>query len=230
MARNDHPCGNCRFYEQSLWHPVGGDTVATLSRSFTRRNLVASEAVYLQGAPNEGAYCVSQGLIAIRSFGPDGDSSLLRLAYPGDVIGFRAFLTGRDHRTEARALVQSRVCVVARRDAKQVVQGCPAVLARLAERFAAELDHCHDRIQDAGRLPNRTRLALLLQKLMQVHGTQSGAVWRMYLPISRQDLADLLGVQPETLSRLMGRLQAEGQIQASGRWIEMPLPDTRLAS
>ena len=221
MTKNEHPCANCRFYEQSLWQPVAGSTVSTLTRSFTRRKLDTGAVLYHQGAASDGIYCVSRGLIALRNFGPDGGSSLLRLVYPGELIGYRAFLTGREHRTEAQALLPSRVCVVAQRDAKQVVQACPAVLARLAERCADELDLCHERIQEAARLSNKTRLARLLDQLMSAHGEEEGSLWRMRLPISRQDLADILGVQPETLSRLMKHLQDEGRLRSSGRWIEM---------
>ncbi|MCB1367009.1 MAG: Crp/Fnr family transcriptional regulator [Rhodobacteraceae bacterium] len=224
MTSARHPCAECRFHAQSLWQPVSNGAVSTLSRSFSRRELEAGATLYHQGAASEGVYCVSRGLIAIRSFAPDGGSSLLRLAYPGELIGYRAFLTGREHRTEARALVDSRICVVAHRDAKKVIQACPAVLARLAERCADELDQAHERIQEAARLPNKARLARLLDQLMLAHGAAEGGRWRMRLPISRQDLADILGVQPETLSRLMKRLEVDGQVQSSGRWIEMRAP------
>ncbi|MCF3592683.1 Crp/Fnr family transcriptional regulator [Rhodobacteraceae bacterium LMO-12] len=230
MTKKEHPCGNCRFYEQSLWQPVAGSDISTLTRSFTRRELDSDSVLYHQGAASEGVYCVSRGLIALRSFCPDGSSSLLRLAYPGELIGYRAFLTGREHRSEAQALLPSRVCVVAHRDAKQVIQACPAVLVRLAERCANELDQCHERIQDAARIPNKQRLAQLLEDLMAAHGKEEGDVWRMRLPISRQDLADILGVQPETLSRLLRRLQDEGLLQSSGRWVEMPSLKHREAS
>lgn len=224
MTKARHPCAECRFHAQSLWQPVSDGAVSTLARSFSRRELEAGAVLYHQGAPSEGVYCVSRGLIAIRSFAPEGASSLLRLAYPGELIGYRAFLTGREHRTEARALLGSRICVVAHRDAKKVIQACPAVLARLAERCADELDQAHERIQEAARLPNKIRLARLLEQLMLAHGAAEDGKWRMRLPISRQDLADILGVQPETLSRLIKRLEEDGQLRSSGRWIEMQGP------
>ncbi|MBK6465850.1 MAG: Crp/Fnr family transcriptional regulator [Rhodobacter sp.] len=219
MKETEHPCAKCSFHAQSLWQPVAGAALSTLARSFTRRELDEGGTLYHQGVPSDGVYCVSRGLIAIRTFGPDGGSSLLRLAYPGDLVGYRAFLTGRGHRTEARALMPSRVCVVARHDAQRVVQACPAVLARLAERCADDLDRYQERIQEIARLPNKARLLRLLDQLMTAHGEAEGDIRSMRLPISRRDLADVLGVQPETLSRLMKRLEAEGLLRSSGRMI-----------
>ena len=44
----------------------------------------------------------------------------------------------------------------------------------------------------------------------------------MKLPLSRGDLADLIGVQPETMSRLVKRLEADGDFHFSGRMVRMP--------
>jgi hypothetical protein len=94
--KSEHPCANCRFYAQSVWQPVAGCTVSTLTRSFTRRELDTGSVLYHQGVSSDGVYCGSCGLMAIRSFGLDRASSLLRLAYPGELIGYRAFLINRD--------------------------------------------------------------------------------------------------------------------------------------
>ncbi|WP_240931646.1 Crp/Fnr family transcriptional regulator [Parasedimentitalea denitrificans] len=198
--------------------------MSTLSRGFTRQDLSAGQPLYHQDDDNRGVYCVSKGLIALRTHHMDGSSTLLRLAYPGEIIGFRSFLEFRPHRTEARALLTSRVCTVAQRDAQQVVQTNPSVLTRLASRCITEIDRNHDRIIAAAKTPNKLRLVGILQRLMTAHGTQIDNHLRMHLPLSRTDLADLLGVQTETVSRLLKRIQQDGTFQVSGREFQMPLP------
>ena len=225
MTQIKHPCGQCRFHADSLWQPVEGAPLSTLARGFHRRDLSAGEIVFGQGEAPGGVYCVSRGVIALRAFAPEGRSHLLRLAYPGELIGYRAFLTGREHRTEAQALVPSRVCRVGRRDAEQVIQAAPEVMARLAMRCADELDRYQDRVQTMAALPNRDRVLALLEQLMAAHGETRDGRRHMRLPISRRDMSDMLGVQPETLSRLLGRLAEEGLAICSGRWVEMPLAE-----
>jgi CRP/FNR family transcriptional regulator len=218
-----HPCGSCRFYTDSIWQPVASGSISVLSRGFSRKDLRSGQPLYHQNDENRGVFCVSKGLIALRTHHLDGSSTLLRLAYPGEIIGFRSFLENRPHRTEARALLTSRMCNVARRDAQQVVHGNPSVLTRLASRCITEIDRNHDRIIAAAKVPNKQRLVDILQRLMTAHGTQAGDHLRMHLPLSRADLADLLGVQTETVSRLFKRIQQDGTFQVSGREIQMPL-------
>jgi CRP-like cAMP-binding protein len=223
--QSQHPCGNCGFYSESVWQPVAEGSVSLLARGFVRRDLDAGQVLFEQASENRGVYCVSKGLIALRTRHADGASTLLRLAYPGEIIGFRAFLGNRPHQTEARALLDSRVCTVARRGANRIVQANPTVLARLAARCIEEIDRNHARIIAAATTSNKQRFADLLLRLMQDHGERTGDCLQMQLPLSRSDLADLLGVQPETLSRLVGRLEKDGFCRISGRRVMIPVPD-----
>lgn len=220
--KNLHPCGKCAFYSESVWEPVNKGSVSILNHRFSRRDLAEGQVVFEQGSQNSGVTCVSRGLIALRSLHSDGTSTLIRLAYPGEIIGFRSFLKSSPHQTEARALIPSRVCHVTQSGARQIATANPDVLSRLATRCIDEIDRVHDRIISAATLSNKKRLAKLLMQLMLEHGQQHDGCYQMRLPLSRSDLADLIEVQPETLSRLVGRLEKDGYFSFSGREVRVP--------
>ncbi|SOC16060.1 CRP/FNR family transcriptional regulator [Rhodobacter sp. JA431] len=222
-----HPCGRCIFYEKSLWHPVGLGSVSQLTGGFSRREIAQGEVLFEQGAPNRGVFCVSKGLFALRSHNADGSSTLMRLAYPGEIIGFRSFLGQGEHQTEARALMPSRVCTVARMSAERLIRHHPAILERLMVRAVAEIDRSHARIIAAATTSNKERLSKLLAWLMARHGAPEGEEMHMQLPMTRSDLADLIGVQRETMSRLVKRLEEDGVYRFSGRevWMQGVLED-----
>lgn len=220
-----HPCGECRFGAISVWQPVAEDQRGVLARSFLRRPLDKAEVIFAQGAPPEAVYCLSRGLVALRSYRPDGASVLVRLVYPGDILGFRSFLADDAHQTEATALVPSRVCLVARREAREIVQGSPQTLGRIAGRCAEELARARNWQRAAAKADNRERLAQLILQLADGLEPGNEGPLRLRLPLSRRDMAAALGVEPETVSRLIGRLRSEGVIQVSGRWIEIEALD-----
>ncbi len=221
---SDHPCKGCAFYQGSVWQPVESAGLSFLKRGFMRKELAAEQVLYAQDDENRGVFCVSAGLIAVRTHHPDGTSTLIKLAYPGDIIGFRSFLANAPHKTEARALVPSRICIVAHRDVSNVIRASPAVLQRIAERCVTEIDSNHARIISASVKPNRERLRDLLLELMQRHGHRHGDRLCMHLPLSRSDLADLIGVRLETMSRLLRQLKDDGTLTVSGRDIGMAVP------
>jgi len=221
-----HPCGKCAFYSDSVWQPIDPGSVSVLARGFSRKELNEGQSLFKQGDENRGVFCVSAGLIALRTLHANGTSTLIRLAYPGEIIGFRSFLGKREHHTEARALLPSRVCTVVRRDANQIVKGNSAVLMKLASRCISEIDQNHERIIAAATKSNKHRLADLLLRLMHAHGERAADRITMQLPLSRVDMADLIGVQPETMSRLVKRLEGGGFFHFSGREVWIPVPDT----
>jgi len=217
--RANHPCGQCAFYSNSVWQPVSGAAVKVLRRGFKRRDLEMGEFVYGQGEDNKGVFCVSRGLIALRSHQVDGSSTMLRLAYPGDVIGFRSFLRSGHHQTEAVAILPSRVCRVSHGNISHLVRTNPEVLARLATRCIDEIDRSHARIVAMSTRSNKGRLSDLLGALLERYGRRIDDQVQMHLPMLRKDLADLIGVPPETLSRLLKRLQADGSFGVKGRTV-----------
>ncbi|WP_113911939.1 Crp/Fnr family transcriptional regulator [Roseovarius dicentrarchi] len=220
-TKSDHPCNGCAFYQGSVWQPANAAGLSALKRGFARKDLAAEQALYAQDDENRGVFCVSSGLIAVRTHHSDGTSTLIKLAYPGDIIGYRSFLAGARHKTEARALVPSRVCIVAHRDVSHVIGANPTVLRRIAGRCVTEIDSNHARIIATSVKPNRDRLRDLLLELMERHGHRDGDRLSMHLPLSRTDLADLIGVRPETMSRLFRQLKDDGTLTVSGREIGM---------
>jgi len=214
-----HPCRQCAFYSTSVWKPLQGDaeSVAVLKWGFARKELQEGQTLYQQGSQSNGVFCVSKGLMALLTHNENGSSTLLRLAYPGEIIGLSAFLGNRAHQTEAIALLPSRICTVTQRGATRILGANPNVLARLTSRCIDEIDRSHTQIIAHATTSNKLRLKKLMLFLMEKHGEPVGTGFRMRLPLSRSYLADLLGVQPETLSRIIGRLEKEGFFSITGR-------------
>jgi CRP-like cAMP-binding protein len=224
--RIEHPCGGCDMFAASVWQPVATPSLALLARRFARRNLAAGETLFQQGSECRGLFCLSQGLLAQRRHNPDGSATMLRLVQPGEVVGLRAFLRRAPHRTEIRAVLPSRVCSVDRATAQGLVKASPGVLARLAERCLREVDHGQDRIVQTDTHASRDRMAALLSGLLNSHGRPTGDRLSLTLPLSRADLADLVGIRPETASRVLGRLRREApfEIEAGRRRVTVSAP------
>ncbi len=216
-----HPCDGCGFHDKSIWQPVSGAALPVLNRGFDRLPIAAGQILFKQGEENAGVYCISRGLIGLRSYQADGKSTLLRLAYPGEIIGFRSFLAAQPHHTEAQALTSSRVCLVPRHSVRQIMDRSPEVLDRLTSRCIDEIDRSHAHIIAAATRSNKDRLSELFEKLMRIHGRDSDGGRTMRLPLTRSDLADLLGIRPETLSRVLARVATDGQFQVRGREVFM---------
>src|SRR5215471_1701155 len=120
-------CAVCHVGQRSVWHDLDDALLALLERGQRRREYGSGEVVFAQGMQNDGVYCVSGGTVGIRKCDSNGNSVLLELAYPGDTIGYRSFLTDSEHKTSAEALGPTIVCHIDRATLKALLAANPAL-------------------------------------------------------------------------------------------------------
>jgi CRP-like cAMP-binding protein len=223
IKRENQACVVCHVGPRSVWHDLDEAASTLLVRGRRRREYGSGEAVFVQGEQNDGVHCVSGGTVGIRRLDDNGHSVLLELAYPGDTIGYRSFLTGSEHKTSAEALGPSVVCHIDRAAITALLAGNPALGLRFLKRSIGELEHAHDMMFRQATLSNRHKLVHLLLVLVQRHGRRhSNGSQSIDLPVSRRDLASMVGTRHETISRIIGRLETDGVAHFSGRQVTIP--------
>ena len=220
---NVESCLTCPHRQDSSWRVLDDAELARLERGRRVRSCAAGEAVFGQGEDDRAVYCVRSGTIAVRKLDQDGNSVLLSLNYPSDLVGYGSYLTGGEHRTSAEALGPATVCAIDGAAITEAMGHNPKLALELLRRAAAEVEHAQAAIFGAATLSNRDRLVRLLQELLRRHGQACpDGTRRIDLPLSRRDLASMIGVRHETLSRIIGRLEKEGLAQFSGRHVTIP--------
>ncbi len=216
-------CSVCHVGQRSDWHDLDEAANDLLVRGRRRREYGSGEVVFAQGEHNDGVYCVSGGTVGIRKLDGNGNSVLLELAYPGDTIGYRSFLTGGEHKTSAEALGPTVICHIDRATVTALLAGNPALGLRFLKRSIGELEHAHDMMFRQATLSNRHKLVHLLLVLVQRHGHRhANGSQSIELPVSRRDLASMVGTRHETISRIIGRLETDGVAHFSGRQVTIP--------
>lgn len=216
-------CIVCHVGRRSDWRDLDEAASALLEGGRRRREYGSGEVVFAQGERNDGVHCVSGGTVGIRRLDANGNSVLLGLAYPGDTIGYRSFLTGGEHKTSAEALGPSVVCHIDRATLTALLAGNPAFGLRFLKRSIFELEHAHDTMFRQATLSNRHQLVHLLLVLVRRHGRRhANGSQSIDLPVSRRDLASMIGTRHETVSRIIGRLETDGMAHFSGRQVIIP--------
>ena len=216
-------CAVCLVWGRSDWHDFDHAASDMLDRSRRRRDYGPGEIVFAQGDDNDGVYCVSGGTVGIRRLDRSGNSVLLGLAYPGDTIGYRSFLSGGEHKTSAEALGPSVLCHIDRATVAALLAGSPALGLRFLKRSIGEVEHAHEMMFRQATLSNRHKLVHLLLVLVSKHGHRlANGSQSIELPVSRRDLASMVGTRHETISRIISRLETDGIAHFSGRQVTIP--------
>lgn len=162
--------------------------------------------IYGEDEPAEYFYQVISGAVRTYKVLSDGRRQIGAFHLPGDVFGLEA---GEFHRFSAEAIATSMIRVAKR-------SGIIALAARdhdlandLWMRTAHDLQHAQDHMLLLGRKNAEERVASFLLQMAD----RAAAERTVDLPMSRQDIADYLGLTIETVSRTLTQLEGKAAIE-----------------
>lgn len=156
---------------------------------------------------------VVSGALKIYRTLPDGRVQIIGFLGPGDFIGTSYSLQGT-HNVSAEALTASRVCSFPRRAFQELMSRSPALGRRLFDMTSNEVLAARNHLVLLGRKTARERVASFLVGMMRrTHAISEEGV--LSLPMTRQEIADYLGITMETVSRTLSAFRAEGLIDSN---------------
>lgn len=189
-----------------------------------QRTVRRGATLFAEGTAADAFHLVVQGWIAQTSCTSDGQEQGLRLAGPGAVLGAEALFADA-YASTARALSPARVCRVPVAEARRTLATDPVQGLALARLMASEVVALQSQILRVGALTASERLRETLERLCP---GDHEAGWRE-LPVFWTDLATLLGLTPETISRVLRTLAADGVLETDGRRLRWSAPPTEIA-
>jgi CRP-like cAMP-binding protein len=161
--------------------------------------------IYGEGEPADYVYKVVSGTVRTSKILADGRRQIGSFYLPGDVFGLEI---GDDHSFSAEAITESRVLVV-RRSALMGLANRDGDVARQMWTLAGrELARVQDHILLLVKTAQERVVGFLLEMAERTPDADS-----VELPMSRQDIADYLGLTIETVSRTLTMLESDGAIE-----------------
>lgn len=213
-------CDQCLVRNRAICAALDKDEINSLNAIGRRRTLVAGESLIWEGEDSVLVANVIEGVLKLSTGTEDGREQIVGVVYPSDFIG-RPFGGKTNH--GVTALTDARVCVFSRGDFDAFAREHPALEHKLLQRTLTELDRTRGWMLLLGRKSASEKVASFLLELsdrlspVTCETTHSGAAARFVLPFSRQQIADVLGLTIETVSRQFTRLRNEGIIELPSR-------------
>jgi CRP-like cAMP-binding protein len=217
------------MHPRTAWAAVSDEDRVILDQAKTCNVYDPGQVVYYEGNACLGVHCVESGTVKLRKSDPHGEEVVVGLAEPGDVLGYVAYFGDGGYRTTAEAVTSCRICFVDRAAVKTLLQRNPALGLAFLKRIAGDAERSDDERVRALSLSLRARAAHLLLVLKDRSATadDEGRL-TIQLPLTRRDLAAMLGTRPESLSRLIRSFESEGIARFGSREVLVPDLDALL--
>ena len=166
------------------------------------------------GDDNIACATLVSGALKIANIDTDGQEQILSVIHPAGFVG-EMFAPVAHH--NVIALTDSRLCLFTRSDYEAAVTRFPPLAAALLRRSSEELLEARILLDLKGRRSAKAKVSGLLSAFAKAASTSScHSTDRFMLPLSRNDMASLLGLTIETVSRQLTGLEKSGLIQREG--------------
>jgi len=213
-------CDLCVVRNRAICAALESEELKALNAIGRTRKITAGESLIWEGEDSVLVANVIDGVLKLSTNTEDGREQIVGVVYPSDFIG-RPFGGKSGH--GVTALTDASVCVFSRRDFDAFAREHPQLEHKLLERTLGELDRTRRWMLLLGRKSAAEKMAsFLLEMAERLSGVgckfEFGTEQRsLTLPFSRQQIADVLGLTIETVSRQFTRLKNEGVIDLPSR-------------
>jgi CRP/FNR family transcriptional regulator, anaerobic regulatory protein len=202
-------CTECKVRLISVCAALSPDELIALEDIAQQIALPAKETIFLQGGDADWVYIITKGTARLYTLLPDGRRQIVGFALPGDFLGLAM---GKRHPFSVDAIEPVEACRFSRTAFSALVDSKPHLLRRLHEFATHELTLAQDQMMLLGRRTAEEKLTAFLLSLRDRWAKVGTASVTVRLPMSRQDIADFLGLSIETVSRTFTKLAKDKAI------------------
>ncbi len=198
-----------------LFSSLDDATLAEIAQCATPRSLARGEILFQAEDPFRGFYVLSKGHIQLSRLSSSGHEKVVEIIGPHETFAEAVlFMAGKRYPVDARALENSDLLEINAEAFNSLLDARPNLTRNL---LAAMSKRLHQLVQDVAALTLEDATARVVGYLLaQLDNPDQEVGAEIQLPAKKAAIASRLGVQPETFSRVLGRLREAGAILVDG--------------
>lgn len=212
-------CSKCSLSELCFPRGMDNSDMDALDQVIDRNRPIQKGAhLYGAGDKCKAIYAVRSGSIKTTVQNQNGESQIVGFHLPGELIGFDGFATDV-HTCSAEILETTSVCELPLGNLETICETVPGLQRQMRRIMGLEVHNDHNLLLLLGKMNSDEKLATFL---LDLSGRMKQRNWKeseFNLGMTRQDIANYLGLAVETVSRLFAQFQENGIISVDKRHV-----------
>lgn len=211
-------CNDCPIRHRAVCARCETDELERLEEIKYYRNFEAGQTVIWAGDPMDFVASIVSGIATLTQVMEDGRTQMVGLLLPSDFVG-RPGRKGAAYNVVATTDLV--MCCFRKKPFESMMERTPHIAHRLLEMTLDELDAAREWMLILGRKTARERIAsfltILARRNATLHMKAHKGTMVFDLPLTRESMADYLGLTLETVSRQISALKRDGVIVLDGK-------------
>lgn len=196
----------------SLFSNMDDAQLQTILTLIERKHYKKGETILNQGDPFDRLYIINSGNLKACTFGEDGKEQILYILNEGDSIGELSLLKREIANYDLIAMKTSHLCTIPKNRFDIFLKDNPEMMFALLESAHEKITSLEKLVTAISSPDADIRLKFLIQRLCKQNGKVTPEGIRLTLNLTREDMANFVGVTRETISRKLSSLSADNLI------------------
>ena len=209
-------CSTCAWKSPGFFCQLAPPALKSFEEVKYTSSYPASAVLFVEGQVPRGVYLLCKGRVKLTMTSSDGKALILHIAEPGELIGINSALSGAPYELSAETLEPCQVNFVKREAFLRLVREHPELASHVTNQVSRDYRAACFQIRSLGlsRTASEKIVRFLLEAAAKGKETSQGI--RMNLALTHEEIAQVVGVSRETVTRTLTDLRQKMLISVKG--------------
>lgn len=195
-----------KLKSSTLFNSLSDEMLQKIVGNEPPRNYNKGQIIFQQGEAADHFYVILSGWVKLYRLHSSGDETILHIFKSGDTFAETAMFSGFRYPATAEAVEETRMLSINCNHFKRLLGENPDIAMSMLASTSVHLKHLVIEIEQVKGRNSLQRLAFFLVELCPNDTARATVI----LPYEKALVASQLGIQPESLSRLLSKLRDHG--------------------
>jgi CRP/FNR family transcriptional regulator len=201
--------------KSEVFSSLKSEELENISNYFEEVTFKNNDTIFNEGDPSDKFYLVAEGSVKVLKHTVMGKDIILEMMSPGDIFGGVAVLDKKPFPASAQAMESTSVIRISRQNLLKIMEDYPTLKLDIVKYFSNKLRDAHEMLKNIATERVERRIASLLLKLSEKVGMDDGNYRKINIPLTRQEISEMVGTTVETCIRTMSKFQKNGVVKSS---------------
>jgi CRP/FNR family transcriptional regulator len=199
-----------------LYSSLTREQISRLGCVFRPAHYRKNQILYFEGGSAQHLFALHFGLVKLVKPLENGKDRITGILYSGQIFGLEA-LAEKSYPLTAVTLRDSEICAAPREEFVSFLNSNPDIALGMVRFLISELGRVRTQLIDMSFKDARMKVATFLLSLVSPDTAAGNGAVSLTLPLSRQEISEILELSPETVSRTLTSFRREQLVIARGR-------------
>lgn len=202
------------IHKVPIFSPLNQDDLIKISRWIEHKEYKKGEILFHIGDTVDSIIIMNEGSAKAYKYTAEGREQILYVFSEGDFFGEQYLLSNQKAGYTVEALETVKVCMLTKSQFRHLLALYSDIAVKIIEELGLRMNRLENTMQSMGIRSVDARISTLLLDFAAKYGKETSEGLLIRLPLSREGIANYLGIARETVSRKLMQMENEGLIRS----------------